>query len=123
MVAGGGRVVEISDKGEDGIWDGEGWYEKMQGGIYSVQKRVGGIVFAADVSSMDCAMCRCQGRMNALEEVIGGSVATSTFRPPIDDTLVVSENLDMDVGGAKVQDGEDEQLETDALSPANVMAA
>ena len=87
MVAGGGRVIKISDEGEDGIWDGKGWYEKMQGGIYSARKRVGGIVFTADVSSMDCAMCRHQGGMNALQDIVGGSVATSTFYPPIDDTL------------------------------------
>ena len=117
------KGVEISDEGEDGIWDGEGWYEKMQGGIYSARKRVGRIVFAADVFGMDCAMCRHQGRMNALEDVVGGSVVTSTFRPPINDTLVVSENLDMNVGGAGVQDGEDEQLKTDTLGPANVTAA
>ena len=109
-------------KGRMASGTGKGGMRRCRG-IYSVRKRVGRIVFAADVSSMDCTMCRCQGRMNALEDVIGGSVATSTFRPPIDDTLVVSENLDMDVRGAKVQDGEDEQLETDALSPANVMAA
>ena len=93
----------------------------MHGRINPVQKIVGGIVGATYVSRVCCAVDRSQHGVNSLENVVGGFVLTSSLSPCIDDTLVVAEKLEMNVGGASVEESEDEKLEADALGPANVM--
>ena len=92
----------------------------MHGGINPARKIVGGIVGAMYVSRVRCAVDHRQRGVNSLENVVGGFVPTSSLLPCINDTLVVTKKLEMNVGGASVEESEDEKLEADALGPANV---
>ena len=92
----------------------------MHGGINPAQKIIGGIVGATYVSRVCCAVDHSQQGVNSLENIVGGFVPTLSLLPCIDDTLVVAEKLEMNIGGASVEESEDEKLEADALGPANV---
>ena len=61
--------------------------------------------------------------MNPLEGVVCGFVAAASLVPAINDSHVVSENLEMNIGGSGVEDGADEELKSNALSSSNVMSA
>jgi len=58
--------------------------------------------------------------MNALEDLVAGSVAAAPLPPSFDDTLVISKDLEMNSGGLSIEDGADEELKANALRPANI---
>ena len=72
---------------------------------------------------MDCAVDNSQGRLYVLENIVGGSVAAAAFAPSFNDSLIVSENLEMKVGGTIVEDSSYEELETNAFGPSDVTVA
>lgn len=58
--------------------------------------------------------------MYSLEYIVDFSVPAATICPCLDDPDIVSENLEMKVGGAGGENCLNEQLESDALGPAKV---
>jgi hypothetical protein len=122
---GGARVLwlgggNVDEEGAEGFGDWEGGDEEIQRGVYSARKRVGGVVGAGNVLGVDCAPVLSQGGLNAFEDFVGGAVATAAPSPGLDDALVVSENLEMKVGGTGVECGEYQELESDTFSPTDV---
>ena len=61
--------------------------------------------------------------VNLLEGVVCGFVAASSLAPAVDNSHVVSENLEMNIGGSGVEDGTDEELKSNALGPSNIVSA
>ena len=92
----------------------------MQWGINSTQNTIGWVAGTGDVSSVGGAVCCSQGSVYSFEGVICGFIPAAAFEPSINDALVVSKNLEMNVGGAMVDEGTNDEFETDALGPANV---
>jgi len=58
--------------------------------------------------------------MNALEDLVASSVAAAPLPPSFNNTLVVSEDLEMNSGGLSIEDGANEELKTNAFCPADV---
>lgn len=71
----------------------------MHGGINPARKIIGGIFGAMYVSRVQCAVDCSQRGLNLLENVIGGFVPTLSLSLCINDTLIVPEKLEMNVGG------------------------
>ena len=92
----------------------------MQWGINSTQNTISWVAGAGDVSSVGRAVCCSQGGVYSFEGVICGFIPAAAFEPSVNDALVVSENLELNVGGAMVDEGTNDEFETDALSPADV---
>ena len=92
----------------------------MQWGINSARNTIGWVAGAGDVSSVCRAVCCSQGGVYSFEGVVCGFIPTAAFEPSVNDTLVVSENLEMNVGGAMVDEGTNDEFETNALGPTNV---
>lgn len=46
--------------------------------------------------------------MYPFEDIIGGFVAAVAFTPAVNNTLVVSENFEMNVGGTRVEESKGE---------------
>ena len=65
-------------------------------------------------------MCCSQGGVNAFESVVCWFVSAAAFAPSLDDSLVVSENLEMNIGGAGMEGGKNEELEADTFCPSDV---
>jgi hypothetical protein len=118
----GKGVVEVGDEAVELGWDGERWDEKMQGGVYSARKPVCGVCGTRNVTGVGCAACLSQGGVYALECIVCRFVPATAVSPALDDALVVSGYLEMNVGGAGVEESADEQFETDSFCPANVPA-
>ena len=72
---------------------------------------------------MGSASCPSQGGVNLLEGVVCGFVVAASLAPAVDDSHVVSENLEMNIGGSGMEDGADKELKSNALGPSNVASA
>ena len=92
----------------------------MQWGINSARNTIGWVAGTGDGSSVCRAVCCSQGGVYSFEGVVCGFILTAAFEPSVNDTLVVSENLEMNVGGTMVDEGTNDKFETDTLGPADV---
>ena len=75
---------------------------------------------AGNVSSDDGAVCFIHEGMNAFEGVICGFIPTVSVPPALNHTSVVSENFEMNVGGARGDDVSDQEFKSNAFSPSDV---
>lgn len=64
-----------------------------------------------------------QSGIHLFEDIVGGFVLTAPFVPAFDNSLVVSEYLEMNVGGAIMEESKDEEFKTDTFNPPNVIPA
>jgi hypothetical protein len=60
--------------------------------------------------------------VHTFEDFVAGFVSATASPPTFHNSLVVSINLKMNAGAAGLDDCENEQLESDALCPADVLS-
>ena len=66
------------------------------------------------------AVCCSQGGVNVFEGVVCWFVSAAAFAPSLNDSLVVSEYLEMNIGGAGMEDGKNEEFESNTFCPSDV---
>jgi len=117
---GGAGEVDVGNKGLDFRRDGDRGKQQTCGGIYAPGWPVRGVVCTWDVASKNRARGIGKEPMNTSEDIVAGPIPAAPFPPTLDDTPVVTENLESNSGGLSVEDGPNEHLEPDALGPTNI---
>jgi len=91
---------DVVDEGAECVGDGEIWEHEMYGGIYTPGWAICGLDAAGDIPGVDDTIGCLEGRVDALEGVVGWTIAAAPIPPSFNHASVVSENLEMKVGGA-----------------------
>ena len=116
------RCIKVTYVLSEHWWNDDCGEEEGSVVIFTPRGAVCWVFFAGNISCVEMDIfCFCEG-MNVLEDFVCGLVLASGLPPTLDDTSVVTEDLEVSVSGSRWGESEDEDPEANCLCPANFPA-
>jgi len=92
--AGEGLVIEVDDKFLERVWDAERWEETSDWRVESSGGAMSCILAAGNVACDTGAFVSIRDVVDAPEDFVGFPVSASSFPPALNDTAVVTKDLE-----------------------------
>lgn len=121
--AGGRGVGDLGKERAKGFGKGNGWEEEVPWGVATAGGVIGWIASARNVSRESDEVPFVEEGVDAAEDEVDVSVATTPVLPPVDNASVVTIDAKVRLAGegsVDAEEGADKELKADGLSPSDV---